>query len=160
MDGPRSSCVENRGEYWLGWTVALAQWSYTAGLGMTVLLPRVLPYNLLTQRHIMSVGVVRAPPLPRRARSDSVVMHSPAAAALVYGLLEYYGRTLLSNSSVCFVICNRSSGASPSASSLWWRWPAAAPSRRAGRARWSCSARAWSARPGCIAASHHRSSTA
>ena len=31
-----SACLDDRGELWLQWAVALAQWSYAAGLGATV----------------------------------------------------------------------------------------------------------------------------
>ena len=34
-------CAEDQGEEWLQWAVSLAQWSYTAGIGMTVVAPNL-----------------------------------------------------------------------------------------------------------------------
>jgi hypothetical protein len=41
-------CSENRGEVWLGWMTALAQWAYTAGIGLTIVLPSFKLWRIST----------------------------------------------------------------------------------------------------------------
>lgn len=54
-----SVCVEDKGEKWIQWSVALSQWSYTAGIGLTILCPG-LSMAFLTLVWAIAFGTVFA----------------------------------------------------------------------------------------------------